>query len=134
MKKLLAVGCWLLAFCIGVGCSSTSSPEEQASQAALSYYQRLLNGYPDGLLAAKADVDSLPADYRKQLEKGYVQYLSDIKEKHGGLRAVDVSSNIARIDTVQKVAYAFLILSFNDSTQEEITVPMVEINGKWCIK
>ena len=134
MRKLLLYGAWFLAVSCWVGCSSDLSPEQAAAEAAQSYYQRLLDGYADGLLAAKAGVESLSGDYRAQLRKAYEQYVEDIKVKHGGLRSVAVSANVGRTDTVQHLTYAFLILSFNDSTQEEITVPMVEVDGEWRIK
>ena len=140
MKKLLAFSIGLLSLCCWVSCSS-QTPEEQAAQAALSYYQRLMEGYPDGLQAAKADNDSLPADYRDQRQKIFQQYAHDIEQKHGGLQAVCLSQNAARRDSFragedqwQQVVYAFLLLQFRDSTQEEIVVPMVQREGEWVLK
>ena len=89
---------------IGLVGCSEISPEQQAAEAAKAYYTRLLEGAPEGFLSGKVDYDSLPADYRQQL----------LKALH--------------------LVYAFLLLSYNDSTQEEITVPMVEVNGEWKIK
>ena len=37
-------------------------------------------------------------------------------------------------DQWQQVVYAFLLLQFRDSTQEEIVVPMVERDGEWVLK
>lgn len=130
----MLVSCWLLAVGCWQGCSSDPAPEELAAKAALSYYNRLLEGYPDGLTAAKAGADDLPSDYRAQLGKVYEQYVRDINLKHGGLRAVAVSDNVGRRDSVSGVVYAFLMLSFADSTQEEIVVPMVERNGAWYLR
>ena len=138
MKKLLPI---LMKALLVVACSEKLSPEEEAAQAALSYYNRLLEGFPDGLLASKADVDSLPDDYSGQLKKVYEQYVSDINEKHGGLCGVSISENIARRDSFQtkegdwrQVVYAFLVLTFKDSVKEEISVPMVQRNGEWVMK
>ncbi len=141
MKKLLAFSIGLLSLCCWVSCSS-QTPEEQAAQAALSYYQRLMEGYPDGLQAAKSDNDSLPADYREQRQRIFQQYTHDIEQKHGGLQAVSLSQNAARRDSFriagedqwQQVVYAFLLLQFRDSTQEEIVVPMVQREGEWVLK
>ena len=36
--------------------------------------------------------------------------------------------------TTFHVVYAFLLLSYGDSTQEEITVPMVNVDGDWKMK
>ena len=116
-----------------VGCSETT-PEQQAAEAAQTYYNRLLEGFPDGFLEGKAGYDSLPADYRQQLMKTNEQYLQDIQQHHEGLHAVAISSNVGRRDSTLHLVYAFLLLSYNDSTQEEITVPMVEVDGKWKMR
>ena len=133
---------YLFTFLLLLVACSSKTPEEEASEAALSYYQRLLEGYPDGLLAAKAGSDSLPDDYRQQLKQNYLQYAKDMERLHGGLQAVAISENPARRDSItlhstfhtQQVVYTYLLLSFRDSTKEEITVPMVQENGEWRIK
>ena len=126
---------WLAA-----GCSKPSA-EEQASQAALSYYQQLVDGRADDVLSGRAEADSLPDDYRRQLSAAFSRYLDDIRSKHGGLAAVSLSANPARRDSIptadgrwQHVVYTFLLLQFGDSTHEEITVPMVERDGEWHVR
>ena len=116
-----------------VSCGETS-PEQQAAEAAQTYYNRLLEGFPDGFLEGKAGYDRLPADYRQQLVKANEQYMQDMQQHHEGLHAVAVSPNVGRCDSTLHLVYAFLLLSYNDSTQEEITVPMVEVNGEWKMK
>ena len=115
------------------GCKEVS-PEQQAAEAALDYYSRLLEGYADGLLAAKAGADSLPDDYRSQLRQACEQYADDINTKHGGLQSVAISDNVGRTDSSLHVTYAFLVLSFRDSTREEVSVPMVLEDGVWKLK
>ena len=131
----------LTALLVALTACSSKSPEEEASQAALSYYNRLLQGYPDGLLAAKAGSDSLPGEYREQLKMSYHQYAKDIERLHGGLKAVTISDNPARRDSIrqngdqfQQIIYTYLLLTFCDSTKEEITVPMIQENGEWRMK
>ena len=116
-----------------VGCQEVSL-EQQAAEAAQSYYQRLLDGYPDGSLAGKAAYDEMPADYRDQLVKANEQYMKDVEQKHNGLRSVVVSPNVGRIDSTLHVVYAFLLLSYGDSTKEEVTVPMVQVDGDWKMR
>ena len=116
-----------------MGCHEMSS-EQQAAEAALSYYQRLLENYPDGFLAGKAGYDELPSDYRKQLVKANEQYMKDMQQKHEGLRAVSVSPSVGRTDSTLHVVYAFLLLSYGDSTQEEVVVPMVQVDGEWKMR
>ena len=62
------------------------------------------------------------------------QYRNDMVRKHDGLDGVTVSANIGRTDTSLHVTYAFLLLSFCDSTQEEVSVPMVHEHGTWKLK
>ena len=116
-----------------MGCHE-ENPEQQAAEAAQGYYQRLMEDYPDGFLAGKVSYDQLPADYRKQLVKANEQYVKDIQQKHDGLRGVSISPNVGRTDSTLHVVYAFLLLSYGDSTQEEIAVPMVNVDGDWKMK
>ena len=116
-----------------MGCHE-SNPEQQAAEAAQGYYQRLLENYPDGFLAGKACYDQLPDDYREQLVKANEQYMKDMQQRHDGLRAVSVSPNVGRTDSTLHVVYAFLLLSYGDSTQEEIAVPMVHVDGEWKMR
>ena len=134
MKKLLASSALLLTLNCWVSCSEKQSPEQQAAEAAQSFYQRLLDGYPDGFLAGRAVYDQLPADYREQLVMANEQYVKDMQEKHAGLRSVTISPNVGRADSTLHVVYAFLLLSYGDTTQEEITVPMVQVDGEWKMK
>ena len=130
-KKGVVIG--LIGLMGLVGCQEVSL-EQQAAEAAQSYYQRLLDGYPDGFLAGKAAYDEMPADYRDQLVKANEQYMKDVEQKHNGLRSVVVSPNVGRIDSTLHVVYAFLLLSYGDSTKEEVTVPMVQVDGDWKMR
>ncbi len=129
MRRLIYFFLALLAF----GCSSLP-PERKAAEAAKAYYENLAKDFPEGFMEGKLGVDSLPADYCEQLLDVYRQYISEIGEKHGGIKEVSVSANVGRRDTTLNIMYAFLLLSYNDSTQEEISVPMVEQNGRWLMK
>ena len=133
---VLSVICYLS---FSVACSRMS-PEEQATEAALNIYQQLLEGDTAAFLNGKALIDSLPAGRSRQQALAFGQYVKDIAQQHGGLQGVTRSSNAARYDTIAAAApfdhfvHVFLLLSFNDSTQEEITVPMVFVNDEWKMK
>ena len=116
-----------------MGCQEVS-PEQQAAEAAQGYYQRLLDGYPDGFLAGKAAYDEMPSDYRNQLVKANEQYMKNMQQKHNGLRSVAISPNVGRIDSTLNVVYTFLLLSYGDSTQEEVIVPMVQVGSDWKMR
>jgi len=129
MRKLLFFALALLI----ISCS-TQTPEEAAVEAAKGYYEHLKSDFAEGFLDGKAGVDSLPADYCEQMLEAYRQYLSEVKKKHGGISEVRISPNVGRRDTSLNLTYAFLLLCFSDSTQEEITVPMIEQDGRWLMK
>lgn len=111
-----------------------ASPEQRAAKAAKDYYDQLVEGYIEGFLEGKAHADSLPSDYMEQMVMVHRQYLSDLQRKHGGLQGVAISRNVARRDESLGVTCAFLLLTFADSTQEEVMVPMVEQDGTWRMK
>ena len=100
----------------------------------MAYYQHLVEGYPEGFLEGKVGVDNLPSDYCDQLLAVYKQYIDELQKKHQGLQRVRIADNVGRRDTLQHLMYTFLLLSYGDSTQEEITVPMVEVDGEWKMK
>ena len=126
-------GFLLMAILLLCGCSQQDqSSEEQAGIAAKEYYDRLLAGDIDGFLKGKADMDSVPADYRSQMYAACEQYKKELDETHGGVAAITVSN--ARKDSTQQMMQAFLLLNFKDSTKEEIIVPMVQRGEVWMLR
>ena len=123
-----------IAFVFLSACSSQGTPEEEAAKAAQTYYMLLADSLPEDFLNTRVGADSLPASYRAQMQKVYEQYIREVNAKHRGIREVRISNNVAKHDSTQHVTYAFLILCFGDSTQEEVMVPMVEVGGKWLMK
>lgn len=126
-------GFLLMVILLLCGCSQQDqSSEEQAGIAAKEYYDRLLAGDIDGFLKGKADMDSVPADYRSQMYAACEQYKKELDETHGGVAAITVSN--ARTDSTQQMMQAFLLLNFKDSTKEEIIVPMVQRGDVWMLR
>ena len=122
-----------MAILLLCGCSQQDqSSEEQAGIAAKEYYDRLLAGDIDGFLKGKADMDSVPADYRSQMYAACEQYKKELDETHGGVATITVSN--ARTDSTQQMMQAFLLLNFKDSTKEEIIVPMVQRGDVWMLR
>jgi hypothetical protein len=123
-----------MAILLLCGCSRQGqSPEEQAGIAAKEYYDRLLAGDIDAFLNGKADIDSVPADYRSQMYAACEQYKKELDETHGGVAAITVS-NAKKDSTQQMMMQAFLLLNFRDSTKEEIIVPMVQRGEVWKLR
>lgn len=119
---------------LALSACSKATPEEQAAKAAKAYYDRLVEGSPIDFLEGKADIDDLPVDFCEQLVTAHQKYIADVKRKHGGIREVRISPNVGRRDSILQLTYAFLMLCFGDSTQEEIVVPMVEVDGEWKMR
>ena len=128
MKHLLFV---ILAFLALCACSSPT-PEEMASLAARGYYEHLLKGEFDKFLDGKAGSDSLPEAYREQLIAGFKQFLSQQNNLHNGINEIRVIN--AKRDTILNYTNVFLMLCFGDSTNEQVSVPMIEHNGSWRMK
>ena len=128
MKHLLFV---ILAFLALCACS-LPTPEEMASLAARGYYEHLLKGEFDKFLDGKAGSDSLPEAYREQLIAGYKQFLSQQNNLHNGINEIRVIN--AKRDTILNYTNVFLMLCFGDSTNEQVSVPMIEHNGSWRMR
>ena len=128
MKQLLFVVFVFLALC---ACSSPT-PEEMASLAAKGYYEHLLKGEYEQFLEGKAGSDSLPEAYRAQLIAGYKQFVAQQYSLHNGIHDIRVVH--ARRDTLLNYTNVFLMFCFGDSTNEQVSVPMIEHNGCWRMR
>ena len=128
MKHLLFIVLVFLALC---ACSSPT-PEEMASLAAKGYNEHLLKGEYDKFLEGKAGSDSLPEAYRRQLLAGYKQFMAQQNSQHNGINDIRVIN--AMRDTILNYTNVFLMLCFGDSTNEQVSVPMIEHNGSWRMK
>ena len=100
--------------------------------AAQLYYQRLASGHCEDFLDGKAGADSLPQGYREQLTACYKQFVAQQDRAHQGI--ADVRATRAEMDSAASVMQVFLMLSYGDSTREEIVVPMVAHKGSWLMK
>ena len=95
-----------------MSCGGNQGPsrEDFAAKAAKEYYDSLIGGgygyFTDGFNGT----DSLPHHYREQLVVN------------------------AKTDSTTNITNVFLMLCFGDSINEEIVVPMVEVNGVWKMK
>jgi hypothetical protein len=130
MKKafFLAVAMTVLSACN----SYQMTPEEKAQEAAVAYYNSLLAGEYEAFLNGRATMDSIPDNYRERLLNIYKQFMLRQQEEHGGIAGIEATH--AATDSTLNVMQVFLNLNFNDSTKEEIVVPMVEKDGEWKMK
>ena len=132
-KKAMRRVLYFALLLVFVACGKELTPVEQAQQAAREYYDHLLSGRYDQWVSARVGMDSIPDDYRQQLEASAAQFMQQQKAMHEGLQSIEVMR--AQPDTSLNLMLVFLQFQYGDSTREEIVVPMVETTtGTWKIR
>ena len=124
----------LLAFCsIIAGCKKEEiKPEEVALQAAKVYYDQLLHGDYAAFVDGMNMNDTVVPAYREQLITNMKMYLGQQKKEHMGIKEVKALRAVR--DSLNNKVDAFLLFCFNDSTKEQVVVPMIEKNGVWIMR
>lgn len=130
-RILKAMTCCVVAFLLAA-CTKGPTPGQLAQQAALNSYRHLIEGRYDDFVGGRAGADSLPPSYREQLVAASKQFMAQQRAAHGGIVAVAPGNVYA--DSTLHLMQVFLVLTFGDSLQEEVVVPMVEQNGQWKMK
>lgn len=128
MKKLL----YLFVVMMIVACTSSPDEGEVAARAAKEYYGYLLQGNVASFVDGHYCPDSIPDTYREQLITNTKMYVSQQNEEHRGIKDIRIVDT--KTDMQKHAANVFLVLSFGDSTSEEIVVPMVESGGVWYLR
>lgn len=129
MKKILTA---LLLAALLQACKEAPKAEEMAAQTAKTYYEMLMRGDYDLFVDGTYRPDSIPASYREQLVDNAKMYVGQQQEEHRGIRQVKVAG--AQVDTARHRGDVLLVLSYGDSTSEQIVVPMVCQDGVWYMK
>ncbi|MGM9734630.1 MAG: hypothetical protein ACI3YT_10990 [Prevotella sp.] len=127
---LMAIAAMMMLF--SCGGDNGPSREDLAAKAAKVYYDSLIAGgyayFSDGFNGT----DSLPPHYREQLVVNVKQFFLTQEKAHQGVK--DVKIVTAKTDSTTNITNVFLMLCFGDSVNEEIVVPMLEVNGVWKMK
>lgn len=113
-------------------CGGSDKPDFAAAEAAKGYYEQLLKGEVDAFVDGMLGGDSLPADYREQMVANARMFVAHQQQLHQGISRIAVQNCLN--DSLTPTAQAFLLLTYGDSTSEEIVVPMVKRGEKWCMK
>ena len=129
MKKILTT---VLLAALLHACKEAPKAEDVAAQTAKTYYEMLMRGDYDLFVDGTYRPDSIPASYREQLVANAKMYVGQQQEEHRGIRQVKVAG--AQVDTARPRGDVFLVLSYGDSTSEQIVVPMVGQDGVWYMK
>ena len=128
MKKLL----YLFVAMVIVACTSSLDEGEVAARAAKEYYGYLLQGNVASFVDGHYRPDSIPDIYREQLITNTKMYVNQQNEEHRGIKDIRIVDT--KTDMQKHAANVFLVLSYGDSTSEEIVVPMVESGGVWYLR
>lgn len=129
MKRVVWPLLLLLAACSG---PSGPTPADIAAQTAKTYYDQLLHGDYESFVAGCWRPDTIPPGYHEQLVANMKMFVGQQRDEHKGIGSVSVVN--ATADTTAHSAEVFLMLSFGDSTKEEVVVPMVQHDGTWYMR
>jgi len=138
MRKIL----FFISLFIVFSCLSCSERQDKdaAARVAKEYYDSLLAGNAAFFVRGMYLPDTIPDDYREQLEANARMFVARQKDEHHGVYDVRilncVNDTVLSADkrSTVRTANAFLVLCFGDSLNEEIVVPMVEHKGRWLMK
>lgn len=103
-----------------------------ALQAAKVYYDQLLHGDYAAFVDGMNMNDTVVPAYREQLITNMKMYLGQQKKEHMGIKEVKALQAVR--DSVNNKVDAFLLFCFNDSTKEQVVVPMIEKDGVWIMR
>ncbi|MBP5515223.1 MAG: DUF4878 domain-containing protein [Bacteroidaceae bacterium] len=129
MRKLIYLSfCVLMLQVLFVGCRRHDA---NASKAAERYYGYLAKGDVDKYMRGMADYDSLPEEYREQLHNLFQQYIDHEKEARKGILSAQALRDTLISDDQ---AHVFLLVTYGDSTQEQVSLPLVLTDKGWRMR
>lgn len=132
--KLKMIMLLMFGAAIVSACSSEASKtnDDAAALAAKCYYDSLSNGGYEYFTDMFHREERIPKSYREQLMANTKMFLYNINKEHNGISEIRVIR--CKNDSIAPTAEAYLLLCFNDSTKEEIVVPMVKYKDKWLMR
>ena len=125
----------MLLSLLGIFCACSKKeikPEEMALRMAKVHYEQLLSGDYASFVDGMSYNDTVVPAYREQLITNMKMYIGQQKKEHQGIKQVLPLRAVH--DTVNHTFNAFLMMCYNDSTKEQVVVPMVEKEGVWLMK
>ena len=116
-------------FLLFAACSRGLMTHKAAREAAESYYSMLIKGDYKGFVNGYADAESMPADFRSQLEDAMAQFMAN-DDMRSLLNVSALSDSLGEDST----AFVMLQLQFSDSTTEEIELPLILQEDGWKMR
>lgn len=122
----------ILYMLLMVSCGGNKGEDTAVSEAAKTYYDCLLDSNYDGFVDGLYFSDSIPKGYRQQLVANVKMFLAEQSRAHTGLDTVCVLRQ--QRDSLSATAEVFLLMTYKDSTREEIVVPMILDGDIWKMR
>ena len=105
--------------------------DASASKATERYYGYLAKGDVDAYMRGMADYDRIPEAYREQLHKMFQQFVDFEIERRNGILSVQAVRDTVITD---EQTHVFLLITYGDSTQEQVSMPLVLTEKGWRMK
>lgn len=129
MRKILF---FLLSMTL-VACSeSLEDIEKRAGQTAVEYYRLLQKQRYADFVSGMYGADSIPQNYRQQMEDNAAMFMSEQNKAHKGI--ADITLSRCKADTARHTAEAYITIHYADSVKEVVCVPLVMRNDTWYMK
>ena len=116
-------------FLLFAACSRGLMTHKAVREAVESYYSMLIKGDYKGFVNGYANAESLPADFRSQLEDATAQFMAN-DDMRSLVNVSALSDSLGEDST----AYVMLQLQFSDSIFEEIQVPLILQEDGWKMR
>ena len=109
-----------------LACSGGQLSHKAAQKAATKYYTMLIKGNYKGFVSGLAESEDMPESYRQEMVDLMKQFMSEGEMPN--LRKVTALSDSLGEDST---AYVMLQLQYNDSTFEQIEMPLILKEDGW---
>lgn len=139
-QKRISVICRCFALCVAVifaglsvSCGNNGDNNGLPEEENVVYlYNLYVRGDYSGYVAAMASCDSMPMNYRQQMQFMLKMQAHKMRKEKGGVSAVSV----ARMEPQpgDSMVNVYLNVVYKDSTEEEFLFPVVKKNGEWRIR
>jgi len=111
-----------------LSCSSDLTRDQRrVRRAAERCYSYLQKGKYEKFVGEIAYADSMSEDYRAQMVDLVKEFAASQEAQHGKLLEAEAIGDTI----IDAMAQVYLLVSYADSTSEEVGLPMVKVDGDW---
>ena len=135
VRFLLAVPVLIaaVALCSCCGEDKANADSDLPDEAEVAeMYNHFIRGEYGAYVDQMESLDSMPPDYRSQMVALMKQRHRQLEEERGGPRSCRIVRFVPSDD--DKYCEAYVEVMYNDSTYDEILLPLVRIGDVWKLK